>query len=108
MTGDVESYLDKKLDTVERLVAGDPSASIRMEIGRSTAHHQSGDVFRAEFNLHVAGKDFRAVSEGSDLFSALDKVKDELVEAVRSHKDRQVSYMRRRGREFKEFIRGFF
>ncbi len=108
MTPDVEVYLEKKIEVIEKFVAGDPSSSLRIEMGRNTVHHQSGDVYRAEFNLHIAGKDFRAVSEQSDLLSAIDKAKDELVESVRSHKDRQVSYVRRRGREFKNFIRGFF
>ena len=69
LTSAIESYVQEKIRSVEKFAlpheSEDPIAEV--EIGKTTNHHQSGDVFRAEVNLRVRGKHFRATSEKDDL-----------------------------------------
>ena len=70
----IEDYLEKHLIShLERFVdKSDESASLSIEVGRTTRHHHKGDIFRAEVNLHVAGRNLRAESERNDLYVAID------------------------------------
>jgi ribosome-associated translation inhibitor RaiA len=58
--------------------------------------------------MTVEGKQFRAESEKSDLLSAVDEAKDEIGNILRSHKNKQKSWVRRSGTQLKEFIRKFY
>lgn len=108
LTPEIEVYLDKRLSALDKLIdITDPALKIDAELARTTKHHQSGDIFMAEVTLH-SGKDvFRAVSERSDLFSAIDGVKDELTQSLRSYKGRRLSLLRRGGQRIKQMIRGW-
>ena len=72
-------YVDEKMKGVEKFAIPheneDPVVSV--EIGKTTNHHQSGDVFRAEVNMKVRGKHFRATSEKDDLYAAIDDMRNE-------------------------------
>ena len=109
LTPDIESYVLKRATSLEKLIpAEDSSAMLAVEVGKTTAHHKSGAVFRAEFNLHIAHKHLYAVSEKEDLYAAIDEVKDELMHALRSHKDKELSLVRRGGKKLKDFVRGLY
>lgn len=107
LTEAISNYLDKRLSVLNKYVGskGD-SAIVDIEIGRTTNHHKSGDVFRAEANLHMAGIDVRAEVESVDLYSAIDEMKDELVEGLRTKKHRRISIVRRSGLRLKNFLKG--
>lgn len=108
MTPAISDYLDKRLSAFDKLVSpGDESIKCNVEVGKTTRHHKSGDIFRAEINLHTAGKDFYAVSERSDLYTAIDEVKDETVRLITQHKDRNVTLMRRGAATVKNILKGF-
>lgn len=105
----VDDYLRKKIALIEKLISSDDtSADLHVEVGKTSAHHKSGDVFRAEFNLHIAGKDFYVEREAGDLLAAIDEAKDELADTMRSHKNKRMTLIRRGGQKIKELIRGFY
>ena len=109
LTDAITSYLDKRLATLERFVnADDPTLMVDVEVGKTTFHHQSGDVFRAEINIHVSGKSYRSVAERSDLYSAIDEAKDSMKRELASNKDKRTSLLRRGGQRIKDFVRGFY
>ena len=77
LDSNIEDYLDKRLEALEKFVdSSNPTFLAEVELGRTTKHHQSGDIFRAEINITIDGNAFRAVSERPDLMTAIDDMKD--------------------------------
>lgn len=104
---ETRAYLDKKLESLAKLVAvDDPAVMVDVELGRTTRHHQTGDVFFAEINIHRGKESFRAVSDRSDLMSAIDGMRDSIARELSSRKDKQVSLVRRSGQFAKMLLRG--
>ena len=107
MTSAIEEYADKRLSALDRFVSPqDESVSCVVELGKTTRHHKSGDFFRAEVNLHIAGRDLYAVSEKDDLYAAIDEVKDEIVQQVTSYRDRSETMFRRGALQVKNMMKG--
>lgn len=106
---DINTYLNEKLKSVIKLIdQNDETAMFNIELGRTTRHHQTGDIFRAEINLYSQGGNNRAVSESSDIFSAIDLVKDQMLNELRGVKGKRLHFIRKSGRRVKEWLRRFY
>ncbi len=107
LTDAISSYVEEKLQGIEKfMVAHEEEVPVAyVEIGKTTKHHNSGDVFRAELTVTVRGKQFRAASEKSDLYAAIDNLRDELVRELNSHKGKERSMMRRGAGMVKNLLR---
>ena len=104
---EISAYLDKRLSALEKFVDPNDDANIcYVELGKTTSHHRAGDIFKAEFTLHLGGESFRSVSELSDLHSAIDEAKMELLRELRRNKTKRISLLRRGGKRVKDLIRG--
>lgn len=102
LTSAISEYLSKRLSALDKFVdPTDDSAMCYVEVGKVSHHHKSGDVFRAEINLHIGGKSFRAEAQESDLYAAIDVVKDEMIAELRSNKTKTLSLLRRGGQKIK-------
>ncbi len=109
LTDAIGSYVDKILMTIEKHVdADDTSAIADIEVGKTTHHHKSGDIFRAEVNLRTRIGTFRAVAETPDLYAAIDEVKDEIANVLASKKRRRTDFIRKSGLALKNVIRGAY
>jgi len=108
LTPEINAYLDKRLSALGKFVDPNDDANIcYVELAKISEHHRTGDIFKAEFTLHVGGKSFRAVAEEADLNTAIDKAKDELLRELRKSKTKRINLIRRGGRSIKDFIKGF-
>ena len=107
MTSAIESYIDEKLASIEKFAIPhvDEELSVEIEVGKTTNHHNSGDVFRAEANVRVRGKHFRATSEKSDLYAAIDEVRNELVRELNSYKGKERTMVRKGAGVIKNLLR---
>ncbi|MDO8510259.1 MAG: ribosome-associated translation inhibitor RaiA [bacterium] len=109
ITPSIYNYVVKKIEMLDKYVnPEDTSALCDVEIGKTTAHHRSGDIFKAEFNLHIAHKYFYTVAEKEDLYAAIDEVKDEMAEILTHEKDKRISLLKRGGRKVKRILRGWY
>lgn len=105
----VREYLDKKLEKVGDFAEKEQDEVIlRVEIGRTTGHHEKGDIFRAEINTRVLGQDFYAATELEDLYAAIDKAQEEILREIKRAKGKQEALVRRGGRRIKEILRKFY
>lgn len=106
LTDAISDYTTKRLESVKHLLANDSTVRCDVELGRTSAHHRNGDIFRAE--IHITGKDrnLYASAEESDLYKAIDMVRDEMLREVRSGKAKRVSLFRRGGAKIKNLLRG--
>jgi len=108
LTPAIQDYLDKKLSMIEKHITADPdSVMCNAEVGKISNHHMKGDVFKAEINLKIAGKQHYAVSEKDDLYAAIDEVKDQVIHEITHSKEKQTTLLRRGGQRIKDMIKGF-
>lgn len=107
LTPAIQSAAEKIANALDSYVdPDDTSALVEIEVGKTTNHHRSGEIFRAEVNFHYRHGDLRAESEKEDLYVALNDVKEELVEILRSKKSKRVGVLRRSGLKLKNMLRG--
>ncbi len=102
----ISAYVDKRLAKTTKLVGGDPSIMCDIELGKISAHHQKGDIFRAEIHIVGPGLDAYASSEHEDLYAAIDEVRDEIMRDLRAKKGKRLSYIRRSGARVKDMVKG--
>ena len=76
LTEAIEAAINEKLGGLDKYF--DNIIGIEVEVGKTTAHHHKGDVFRAEANLEVPQKMIRAEAETDDLYKSLTEIKDKL------------------------------
>ena len=107
LTPAIESAVDKVISALDKYVEpSDTGALAEVEVARTTNHHRSGDIFRAEINFRSRLGTFRVEAEKEDLYAALVAAKDELVEALRSKKSKRIDFVRRSGLAVKNMLKG--
>lgn len=62
-------------------------AEARVEIGKTTAHHHKGEVWRAAVNIHVPKSIVYAEATHKDIRQAVTLVKNELQAQLKSYKE---------------------
>ncbi len=103
----IDRYVEKKLKELERVLdANDTSVHAELEIGLSTKHHKSGNVFFAEINLHAMKKKWRAVEESDNLYAAIDAMRDAIIREVTQAEKKARITGRKGAREVKKKLRG--
>jgi ribosomal subunit interface protein len=103
LTEAIKKHIEDRVDSLRKLCAEfDPADELRVEVGKSTKHHSKGPYFRAEFQLHVPGKDMRAVEEGEDLYTTIDKVRDSIKRQLTDYKNVLKDRAQRAARPGKE------
>ena len=104
----LSDYVDDKVGQIEKFIdVNDESVICDVEVGVITKHHQSGEIFRAEINMHMPGKDLRAESEKEDLYLAINDAKEDMIQSVKAHKDKQQTLTRKGGGILKRILKGF-
>lgn len=93
--GSVERLLGKAKDT----------ALLEIELGLSSESHKSGQIYRAEANLDVDGKLYRATAESDSMERAIDKAAGELNREVKSASGRTKRLIRSTGARVKSWLR---
>ncbi|MEK7180408.1 MAG: ribosome-associated translation inhibitor RaiA [Patescibacteria group bacterium] len=107
LTSELRDYIDKKLAGVEKFLdPNDTSIMCDVEVARTTAHHKAGEIFRAEFHIHIAGKYLTAVSEKDNINAALDEVKDEIIHSLKSYKTKKDTLFKRGSAKIKNILKG--
>lgn len=105
----ISAAVDKVVASIDKYVdPSDTSALVDIEVGKTTNHHRSGEIFRAEINFHSRIGTLRAEAEKEDLYVALVAAKDEIVESLRSKKSKRTDFIKRSGAKIKNMIRGLY
>ncbi len=100
------AFAKDRFGSVARLLGNDESAALlEIELGRSTEHHKSGQIYRAEANLEAGGKLYRAVAEGDAIEKAIDKAAGELSREVKKARGRTKRLIRGAGAQMKSWLR---
>ncbi len=106
LTDAINDYISKKLSPLERFVGESSEILCEVEIGRTTKHHNSGDIFKAEVNMFISGSSqVYAVSEQIDLYSAIDLVKDDVERQLVATKSKKETLFRRGAGKIKNLLK---
>jgi len=98
---DLKDYVNKKIGGLKKFVKiKDDSKSrdsivARVELARTTRHHNQGDIYKAEVNLQLPRKMIRCVVEGDDIYKVIDSVKDDLKLRINDYKNERKSRIRK-------------
>ncbi|MFB6181847.1 MAG: ribosome hibernation-promoting factor, HPF/YfiA family [Candidatus Magasanikbacteria bacterium] len=100
-TDALKNYAYDKVDGLQKYFDNIQQADVN--IGRTTNHHKKGDVYYAEVNLHVPGDMIRVRKETTDLYKAIDKVRDHMTVELKEFKDQLQGVDREEIRETKSY-----
>lgn len=97
LTPAIESYVNKRFGVLEKFLkrfesedvpGGRSVVEIFVEVGKTTHHHQKGEVFRAEADLRIGRKQLRVEEIDEALFSAIDRASDILKDQIIAYKEK--------------------
>ena len=110
LTPAISEYLDKRIAHLDKFINPSLEESIMcyVEVGKTTEHHKTGDLFRTEITLHIGGKSFRATAEKEDLYSSIDVVTDEITQELKNFKGKRSSLFKRGASKIKSLIKGIY
>lgn len=91
MTEAMNTYATEKVMSLERVAQRFEPCDATIEMGKTSEHHNKGDVFFAEINLSIPGNLLRARAVTDDLYAAIDQAKDDIKRQLVDVKDKIVS-----------------
>lgn len=106
LTPAIDEYVSKKISSLEKFLDVKGEVLCEVEIGRTTKHHNSGDIFKAEVNIaQPGGKQIYVVAEEVDLYTAIDIVRDEAERAIVSRKNKYKTLFRKGASRVKDLLK---
>ncbi len=102
----VSEYINKKVQTLEKFLEAD--SIVHVEVAKTTNHHQHGDIFRAEIRTYSHHKELYVDKEASDMYAAIDGVRDEAHRRLSQDKVKSLAFMRKGGAKVKALLKGIF
>lgn len=107
LSDSISTHVRERMASLERMVRrwGD-EAEAYVEIGRTTRHHRHGEVYRAEMNLRFPGGMVRVVREETDIYTAIDRMRDEVLQELARYRGRNRA-LYERGARIAKFLKSF-
>lgn len=110
LTEAIKDYVLKRVTNLERLLSGIEKRKgeilIDFEVGKSTRHHKSGDIFHADCSININGASFYTSADADDLYKAIDEVKQTLFNDIEKNKDRKQTLYKRGATSIKKMMKG--
>ncbi len=105
LTSAITDYVNKKLESLEKLIDA-KNAQINILVGKTTQHHKNGEYYIAEMDLRAGSIKIFAGAEKTDLYAAIDAVKEEAMREITHLKDRKQTLFTRGARSVKKMLKG--
>lgn len=105
LTPELTRLTEDKLAPVERFVPSGSQVKVCEVELEKRSEHQTGKVFRAEVNIEIDGKLFRAEETDESFENALDSVQSSLKREIRKDKERGKTLIKRGGARIKDMLR---
>ena len=106
LTDAIVDYVNKRLESIEKFVKKDEDIRGYVEVGKTTNHHNKGDVYKAEFDINIGGEHYFTVSEKDDLYAAIDEVKNEIQRKITNNHGRRQTLFKRGAISVKKMMKG--
>lgn len=103
ITDSVKDYLYKKLSSVEKFIHGD--AKVEVELEKTTNHHKTGDIFRAELNVWNNGNVNRVERTSSNMYASIDLMQEDIFNILSNKKDKKITLFRKGAQKIKKMFK---
>lgn len=104
-TEDLEGYIREKIGELSKyIIETNGTIEAFVEVGRTTLHHQSGDIFRAECNIRLPKRLLRAEAESADVNLAINEIRDILQKEIKNYKETIIT-KRRKGERLIKLVK---
>ncbi len=104
VTPEMEALLDQKFGPLGKFLEGKSDVHCQVELEKIGSHH-SGKIFRAEINLYVEGKMFRADSTQEQMEFAIDVIRDDVKRELQRAQGKKLSLLKRGRQAIKNMLR---
>lgn len=101
----VKEYVSKKMSSLDKFIKAKNNVLCEIELAKTTGHHKSGDIYRAEANIKYDGKQFYIEAEKDDLYAAIDELKDEVERVIISNKKKQEKLFKKGAEKIKKALK---
>lgn len=88
LTEEIKNHIQTKMDMLEKFLGDMPVITCDFEVGLTSGHHQKGEIYRAEANLNLGHEVLHIEKTETELFKAIEKVKDHLAEMIKRYKEK--------------------
>jgi len=89
LTPSIKQYVETQLHRLDKLVQNfGPASEAWVEISKTTRHHRSGPVWRAEIDLRLPRKILRVEAVRQGLGQAIIEAREELFRRIVSYRDK--------------------
>ncbi|MEX0919342.1 MAG: ribosome-associated translation inhibitor RaiA [Parcubacteria group bacterium] len=113
LTPAISDYVHKKIASVDKYLPLQKDTQVapddivaQVEVGKTTQHHKTGEIFKAEVHITGGGLDIYAVSEQEDLYASIDLVKDEVIRITTQLKGKRETLSRKGAQAVKNMMKG--
>lgn len=97
LTDAIRNYVEEKFSSLEKYESH--IQMIDVEVGKTTNHHQKGDVFSCSAHVILPSDSMKIERDAEDLYKAIDKVKDHLRETLAQRKEKMLDERRKTDEE---------
>lgn len=94
LTDAIKNFTQEKIDMLEKYLGSVVPINCDVEVGLTSNHHNKGEIFRCEVNLQLPGELIRVEKEESDLYKAIDNVKNHLIVSIKKYKEKRINQKR--------------
>ena len=95
LSEEIKVYVQKKMNMLERYLGRIQVLNCHVEVGLSVGGQKSGEIYRAEVNLDLPGELLRVERTATDIFKAVDKVKEHLIDKIIKYKEKKIDRKRK-------------
>lgn len=113
LTPPIEDYVREKIGSLDKFInpflflIADNDIIAHVELMVDNKHHHKGEVFKAEANVKMPEKSFRAEARATDMTAAIDELKDKLSLEFKKYKGKKESVFKKGSRAFKNIFKNF-
>jgi len=110
LTEDIKDYVLKRVTNLEKLLSSIEEKGgevlVHFDIGKTTEHHRTGQVFHADCLVNIHGEKFYYATDKESLYECIDEIKERLYEEIRRNKDRKQTLFKRGAASVKKMLKG--
>jgi putative sigma-54 modulation protein len=89
LTPAISQYVEEKMNMLEKFLGDTPVINFDVELAKIGGKQAKGQVFRVEANLSLPGTLLRVEKTESDMYKAIDKVKDHLAAVIVKYREKK-------------------
>ncbi len=83
----LKDHINEKVNMLTKYLGDIQVIDTKVKVGMTSKHHQKGNIYECEIALALPGETLRVSKTTSDIFKAVEKVKDHLERGIVKYKE---------------------